>query len=208
MSKRLLIIGAGGHGKVIADIASQMNQWNEIAFVDDYIEEASIEKFPVIGKTNLIDEEVIQQNDFFVAIGNNQKRKEQYDSLKNKNANLVTIIHPSAVISENVNIGDGTAIMPGAIINTMSVIGDACIINTNASIDHDTVIEDYVHISPGVNVAGSSHIGTLSWLGIGSTIINNVSICSESMIGAGAVVVNNIREQGTYVGIPAKKVIR
>ena len=96
--------------------------------------------------------------------------------------------------------------MAGAVINCSTRIGRGCIINTSSSIDHDNDIGDYVHISPGAHLAGSVTVGELSWIGIGASVINNISITSDSIVGAGAVVVQNVTEQGTYVGVPARRI--
>jgi len=205
MNDKLLIIGAGGHGKVIADIALKMNRWKSIAFLDDNENIKSLMNIDVIGKTNDVFL-LIKDFDVFVAIGNNETRARFVKELEAQEANIPILIHPTAVIGEQVEIGAGTAVMAGAVINCCSTIGKGCIINTGATIDHDNCIGDYVHISPGVHTAGGVKIGNGSWLGIGSVVINNIDIHSGCTIGAGAVVVNNITEKGTYVGVPARKV--
>lgn len=203
-SKKLLIIGASGHGKVCADIAFKMNQWNEIAFLDDNPPKKSVLGFKVIGK--LIDAvHYVDDYDFFVGIGDNDTREKIQKQLEQLGANIPVLIHPNAVIGEDVQIGIGTALMPGVVINCSTRIGKGCIINTGATIDHDNTIEDYVHISPGVHLAGSVTIGQRSWLGIGSNVINNINITRSVVIGAGAVVTKNICESGVYVGVPARR---
>ena len=119
---------------------------------------------------------------------------------------VVSLIHPSAIIGTDVEIGMGTVIMAGVVINSSCRIGKGCIINTSSSLDHDNFIEDYVHISPGARTAGSVTIGKGTWLGIGSVVSNNVNVCGDCMIGAGAVVVKDVTEPGTYVGVPVRRV--
>jgi sugar O-acyltransferase (sialic acid O-acetyltransferase NeuD family) len=207
MRDKLIIIGASGHGKVVADIAIKMNMWQNIAFLDD---DASIKTsmgLEVIGKT--ADAFVYKDEaDFFVAIGNNATRKKVQEKLEEEGMSVVKLIHPSAVIGTDVEIGMGTAVMAGVVINSSSRIGNGCILNTNSSLDHDNVIENYVHISPGVRTAGSVSIGKGTWLGIGSIVSNNVNVCSGCKLGAGAVVVKDITEPGTYVGVPVRRVDR
>ncbi|WP_313126497.1 acetyltransferase [Proteiniclasticum ruminis] len=204
-NKKLLIIGASGHGKVVADIAIKINKWQSIAFLDD---DESIEAsmgLEVIGKT--ADAFTYKDEaDFFVAIGSNATREKIQEKLIEQGLNVVSLIHPSTVIGTDVVIDIGTAVMAGVVINSSSRIGKGCIINTSSSLDHDNVIEDYVHISPGVKAAGSVEIGKGTWLGIGSVISNNVNICSGCKVGAGAVVVKDITEPGTYVGVPVRRV--
>jgi len=205
MNNKLIIIGASGHGKVVADIAIKMNKWQSIAFLDDDESIKASMGFEVMGKTA---DAFIYKNeaDFFVAIGNNATREKVQEKLIEQGLNVVSLIHPSAVIGTDVEIGIGSVVMAGVVINSSSRIGLGCIINTSSSLDHDNVIEDYVHISPGVNMAGTVSVGKGSWLGIGSIISNNVNICSGCKVGAGAVVVKDITETGTYIGVPVRKI--
>ncbi|OPJ55318.1 acetyltransferase [Alkalithermobacter paradoxus] len=205
MKEKLIIIGASGHGKVIADIAIKMNKWQSIAFLDDDEAIKTSMGLEVIGKT--ADAFTYKDEaDFFVAIGNNATREKVQERLIEEELNVVSLIHPSAVIGIGVEIGIGTVVMAGVVINSSSRIGKGCIINTSSSLDHDNVIEEYVHISPGVNIAGTVSVGRGSWLGIGSIVSNNVNICSGCKVGAGAVVVKDITEPGTYVGVPVRKI--
>lgn len=193
---KLIIIGASGHGKVIADIAVK-NGYDNIVFLDDDESIKECAGFPVVGKTG---EAVKLDGDKIVAIGNAKIRERIQEGLND----VVTLIHPDATISRRVTIGAGTVVMAGAVINSDVAIGRSCIINTGASVDHDCKIADYVHVSVGVHVAGTCVIGEKTWIGAGATVSNNVSICCDSMIGAGAVVIKDINEPGTYVGVPAE----
>jgi sugar O-acyltransferase (sialic acid O-acetyltransferase NeuD family) len=205
MKEKLIIIGASGHGKVVADIAMKMNKWKNISFFDDNKSLKSALGLNISGKS--ADAFIhINEADIFVAIGNNESREQLQDQLEANGSKLPVLIHPNAVIGPDVELGDGTVIMAGVVINTSSRIGKGCIINTSATVDHDNVIEDYVHVSPGANLAGIVKIGIRSWIGIGSVVSNNLSITNDCKVGAGAVVVKDIEEPGTYVGIPAKRI--
>ncbi|SHF21972.1 acetyltransferase [Alkalibacter saccharofermentans] len=205
MKNKLIIIGASGHGKVVADIAIKMNKWQSIAFLDDDESIKTSIGLEVIGKT--ADAFTYKDEaDFFVAIGSNTTREKIQEKLEEEGMSVIKLIHPSAVIGTEVEIGMGTAVMAGVVVNSSTRIGKGCIINTSASLDHDNVIEDYVHISPGVRTAGSVSIGKGTWIGIGSVISSNVNICSGCKVGAGAVVVKDITEPGTYVGVPVRKI--
>jgi sugar O-acyltransferase (sialic acid O-acetyltransferase NeuD family) len=200
-SKRLVIIGAGGHGKVIADIALK-NGYVNICFVDDNAT-GDVMGFPIIGTSIEIKRLNDGSTDFVIGIGNNATRKliaEKYD------VNFVTLVHPSAQIGVNVSIGKGTVVMAGAVINVCSTVGEHCIINTGAIVEHDNVIEDYAHISPNAALGGTVRVGALSHIGIGVTVKNNTDICGGCVIGAGAVVIRDITESGTYVGVPPRKI--
>ena len=204
MNKKLIIIGASGHGKVVADIALKLNRYEEILFLDDNEEIKKCMQLRVVGKVKDV-YNYINESDIFVAIGNSIVRENFMEDLKEKGANIPTLIHPNAIIGTGVTIGIGTVVMPGAIINPDSTIGEGCIINTSASVDHDCEIENYVHVSVDAHLAGTVKISEHTWIGIGATVKNNVSIGANIMIGAGAVVVKDLTESGTYIGIPAQK---
>jgi sugar O-acyltransferase (sialic acid O-acetyltransferase NeuD family) len=205
MKNKLLIVGASGHGKVVADIALKMNKWKIINFLDDNESIKSSMGLDVIGTS----EDVIKhlnEYEIFVGIGSNTTRQRIHEMLETAGACIPILIHPNAIIGNEVEIGNGTAVMAGAIVNCCTKIGKSCIVNTGSTIDHDNYIEDYVHISPGAHLAGSVKVGQGSWLGIGSVVSNNISIASECKVGAGAVVVKEITESGTYFGVPARRV--
>lgn len=207
MKNKLLIIGASGHGKVVADIALKMNRWQSIFFLDDDESLITSMGIKVIGKSNEAFD-LINDYDICVAIGNNAIRERFQTELELRRASLPTLIHPTAVIGEQVNVEDGTVVMARVVINCCTKIGKGCIINTGSTIDHDNVIGDFTHISPGVHLAGTVKVGRGTWLGIGSIVSNNVSIISGCKFGAGSVVVKDICEQGTYAGVPVRKIDR
>lgn len=196
--KKLVIIGASGHGKVIADIAEK-NGYSDIVFLDDNASVQECAGFPVVGRVSEADE---RDGDKIVAIGNAKIR----ESIQERINNVVTLIHPAAVISRRVTLGSGTVVMAGAIINSDVVIGKGCIINTGASVDHDCKVGNYSHISVGAHVAGTVNIGVRTWIGAGATISNNLRICDNCIIGAGAVVIKDICKSGTYIGVPIKEI--
>lgn len=203
MKKKLLIIGASGHGKVVADLALKMNRWASIGFLDDNEAINCSMGIEVIGKSSDFIKH-LHDCDIFVGIGNNIIRKKIFEKLEAEDASIPTLTHPAAVIGEQVDLASGTVVMAGAVINCCTRIGKGCIINTSASIDHDNLIGDYVHLSPGVHLAGTVKIGEGTWLGIGSTVSNNINIASGCTVGAGAVVIKDLTETGTYVGVPAR----
>lgn len=196
--RRLAIIGASGHGKVIADIARKIG-YKEIAFFDDNESIRECGGYPVIGKSS---EAGKIEADVIVGIGNPGVRKRIQEAIPDEK--LATLIHPDAVIAQDVAIGLGTVVMAGAVINPGSWIGKGCIINTCSSVDHDCSVGDYVHISVGSHLCGTVTVGNGTWIGAGATVSNNVNICGYCTIGAGTIVIKNIEETGTYVGIPAK----
>lgn len=201
MKNALGIVGASGHGKVIADIARQVG-YEQIYFFDDNKSVRSCGRYPVIGATNQI---IDHSCDIIIGIGNAAIRERIQKKIEASGGAMVTLIHPSAVIGEDVTLGAGSVVMAGAVINPGCKLGKGCIVNTCSSVDHDCILEDYVHIAIGAHVAGTVHIGNNTWVGAGATIINNINICADCMIGAGAVVCKSIIEEGIYIGVPAKK---
>lgn len=206
MSKDVIIIGAGGHAKVIADIIYKSGD-NLIGFLDDNLANKGKEIYlgkKVLGTTK--DIEIYNKNYFIIGIGNNSIRKKINNE---NNLKLYTAIHPSAIIAEDVKIGTGSVIMAGVVINPGTVIGKNCIINTCSSLDHDNLLEDYVHISPGAHLAGTVKVKEGTWICAGVTVINNITIAKNNIIGAGATVIKNIEEENsTYIGVPVKKIIK
>ena len=203
MSKKLIIIGCGGHAKVVTDIAIKCGYEN-IGYLDDFPSSDTFMGFPVLGK---IDDAVkFHSSDFFVAIGDAKIRKKIHNEFTQKGFNIVTLIHPMAVVASDVNIGEGTVVMAGAVINPSTEIGQGCIINTCSSVDHDCTISSFAHISIGAHIAGTVNIGANTLVGAGVTVSNNIDVVADCLIGAGAVVVKSLTETGTYIGVPAKKI--
>ena len=201
MAKKVVIIGASGHGKVVADIVVRSGD-QVIGFLDDNPElGCEFVGFPVLGKVGQFQE----YGDcwFVVAIGNAQIRENIVNQLQGVKWHIA--IHPSAVISDlGVKIGEGTVVMANAVVNPGASIGKHCIINTSAVVEHDNPIDDFAHTSVGAKLAGTVHVGKRTWIGIGASVKNNISICQDCMIGAGAVVVKTVVRPGTYIGVPAK----
>lgn len=203
----LIIIGASGHGKVVADIALKMNKWKNIFFLDDDENTKECLGLPVVGKISDV-AKFKDNSDIVVAIGNNKIREKLQCELERKSFSIAVLIHPQAIIGKNVEINKGSVVMAGVAINSSSIIGKGCIINTGATVDHDNFIDDYVHISPGAKLAGTVSVGKKSWIGIGATVINNINIVQNTIIGAGSVVLHSINESGTYVGNPLRMVFK
>ena len=203
---RLVIIGASGHGKVCVDVAQQIG-YEDIFFLDDDKSISSCAGKPVIGRTGDF-KNCLKTADFFVAIGNSLIRQRITEEIEIAGGRIIALIHPNAVIGGDVKIEKGSVVMAGVVINPGVKIGKAGIINTSSSIDHDSQLGDYVHISVGAHLAGTVNIGNRTWIGAGAIVSNNISVCEDCMIGAGAVVVKDIREAGTYIGIPAKRILK
>lgn len=203
MSEQVIVIGAGGHGKVIADIVRSSGDM-VLGFLDDSPNRPeTVCDIPVLGGTK--DYVNYPEARFVIAIGNAEVRRTVAERLAG--VKWYTAIHPDAAVSPmGTEIGEGTVIMAGAVVNPCAHIGRHCIINTKAGVDHDNRIGDYTHISVGATLAGTVTVGQAVWIGAGAVVSNNVSVCAGCMIGAGAVVVRSIEDPGTYVGVPARKI--
>ena len=199
--KEIILFGAGGHAKVVADLVKCNNKEVKGFLCND---ETVVEGLHFLGNDCAAESEYANQQ-FIICVGNNQIRKKI--ALTHRQLSFVTVVHPSAVVAEDAVIGKGTVVMAGAIINPGAVIGEHCIINSGSIIEHVCWVGDYVHVSPRATLGGTVKVGDSVHIGIGATVKNNITICKDVVIGAGAVVVKDICEEGTYVGIPAHKVM-
>ncbi len=198
---KLVIIGASGHGKVLADIASLVG-YDEIVFLDRDTRKKYCGNYPVVGDTT--DYSKFRNDDFVIGIGDSKIRQSIQSKLEEAGCNVISLIHPSAIIAKDSVINAGTVVMAGAVINSGVNIGKGVIVNTCASVDHDCEIHDFVHISVGSHLAGTVFVERNTFIGAGETIINKIGIKESCTIGAGAVVIRDIEKSGTYVGVPAK----
>ena len=202
--KRLAILGASGHGKVVAEIA-ELCGWKKIHFFDDAWPDVKKNgRWSVVGETNDLIDKIKEYDNAIVAIGDNAIRYEKSLFLISKGFELATLIHPAAIVSQYSNISQGSVVMAGAVINPFAEFGQACIINTSATIDHDCVIDNAVHISPGVNLAGAVKVGALSWIGIGASVKQCIQIGKNVVVGAGATVITDVNDDSVVIGTPAK----
>ena len=203
--KRLLIVGAGGHGCVIADAAEASGTWDEIAFLDDrYNELGKSLPWKVIGRL----EDAWTMREHFssaaVGLGSNRRRLQVMEVLLSFQYELPPIIHPSAIISKRARIGEGSVFLAGSIVNFGAMVGRGCILNSGAVLEHDGAIEDGVHLSPNASLAGGVRVGEASWIGIGACVKPGVTIGRNAIVGAGAAVVSDVDDDLTVAGVPAR----
>lgn len=201
----LIIIGAGGHGKVVAETADAMQKWADIRFLDDKFPEINrILNYKVVGSCEQLKDFKTANMDLCIAIGSNKRRLDLMCIGKGLGYRFPPIVHPTASIGISAKIEEGTVIFSGGIVNAGSVIKPGCIVNSNAVVDHDCVIGTGAHLSPGSTIGGGVNIGSNVWVGIGASIINGITIGANTIIGAGAVVIRDIPDNVVAVGVPAE----
>jgi len=202
---KIIVIGSGGHAKVIIDAINKSVGNNIIGLIDDFRQKGEMTmNIPVIGK--VVDVKNLTQYSFIIAVGSNHGRFSIYNKLIDLGLKYINVIHPSAIIGNEVSIGDGNFIAAGTVINSGTEIGNHCVINTAAKIDHDNHIQDFVSIAPGVSLAGNVRVERGSFVGIGSCIIEKKTIGRQTVIGAGSVVTKDVGKFKVAYGVPCKEV--
>lgn len=205
MTKPLIIVGAGGHGRVVLDMARAAGIL--VAGFLDSTQPAGelVHAVPILGNNTMLDDGAfLSAYRFIVAIGHQAVRANLSKAILANGGELASIIHPSCIVSPMAVIGAGTVLIAGAIVNSDAQIGDYCIINTAATIDHDVMLENGVQICPGVNIAGRAYCGENAFIGTGAVLIPDVRVGANAVIGAGAVVIRNIPAEAKAVGNPAR----
>lgn len=202
--KRLAILGASGHGKVVAD-AAELSGWSEVVFFDDAWPDCTVNSvWPVLGSTSDLLARLHEFSSVVVAIGNNAIRLEKLIMLREHNASLATIVHPQAVVSRYAKVNSGSVVCAGVVVNADARIGMGVILNTGCSVDHDCLLGDAVHLSPGARLAGGVNVEECAWIGMGSVVRQLLTVGASAVVGAGAVVVKNVLKNTVVKGVPAK----
>ncbi|OHU90672.1 MULTISPECIES: acetyltransferase [Pseudoalteromonas] len=205
MTLKLAILGASGHGKVVAEIAELMGY--QVTFFDDAVQsQDKLEHWNVIGNTDDLVQHLNEFDGVTVAIGNNKIRRQKLEKLISLGANVPLLVHPSASVSKYATVEKGAVIMAGAVVNAFARVERGVIINTQAVVEHDSIIQSYAHICPATAIAGGCKVLECAWVGIGSNVRQLIEIGESAIIGAGSVVVKNIPAGVTAYGNPAKVV--
>jgi sugar O-acyltransferase (sialic acid O-acetyltransferase NeuD family) len=200
----LVIVGAGGHARVVLDIA-RLSSRPVGAFVDAELRSSSVDDIPVVQNIGALAHGA-QSYDYVVAIGDNFVRSRVSESLTVElpGIRFATLVHPCATVATNCVLGEGTVVMGGVIVNPGSRIGKHCILNTRASIDHDNAIADFASLAPGSVTGGNVRIGKCSAISLGASVIHGITIGKHSIVGAGAVVLRDVPDFSVVVGVPAR----
>jgi len=205
---RVLIIGSGGHARVVADILLAMENVEPLGFIAKDGASAHVESH---GLSSLGDDDdvfKIEHDAVVVAVGENSLRKRLFDQLAVAGEKLISAVHPSVIMAPDVTVGAGCVICAGAIVNTGSRIDDNVILNTGCTVDHDCIVSRHVHIAPGVNLAGDVSVGEGVFLGIGASVVQGVALGDWATVGAGAAVISDIAANSVAVGVPARAMVR
>lgn len=201
----LLIVGAGGHGKIVADIARALGKWEVIAFLDDkYPGTTTVSEWEIIGKISDATNYLQKFPEAAVAIGANSVRLQVLKQLLNEGFLCPVLIHPDASVSRSATLGVGTVVCVQSAVDIDAHIGMGAIINAGATIAHDCQLGDGVHVSPGGRVSGGVTVGECTWIGSGAIVREMVSIGRSVIVGAGSVVIRDVPEWVTVVGIPSR----
>lgn len=205
---KVVLWGASGHAKVVADIIRREGKLELVGFLDD--RNPQIKGAPFCGARVLGGGEVLDAllsdgvRQMILAFGDCSARLTLADRVRSAGFVLATALHPDAIIAADVRIGSGTVVMAGAVLNPGTTIGENGIVNTGAIVDHDCRLADGVHICPGAVLAGAVSVGRGSWVGVGATVRDHITIGSDVVVGAGALVLSDIPDGVVAYGVPAK----
>ncbi len=204
----LLVLGCGGHGRVVADIALERG-YTRIAFLDDAPDAAErADGMEVLGPLARLAELAAEWPAAVAAVGENVTRLALYRRLREAGFETPALIHPSAVVSRRAELGPGVVVAPAAVINVGARIGHAAIVNTGAMIDHDCMIGAGSHIAPGATLSGAVSVGDRAWLGTGCAVRQGIRIGEDVVVGVGAAVVSDLAAGMIYAGVPARPLLQ
>lgn len=200
--KDLLILGCGGHSRTVIDTAKLLGR-SIVGLIDLNFSgvDERILGVSVIGGSDQLANYSPDNAEVFIAIGDNEERSEVSDWVKNQGFTIISLVHPSAIVSSTVTVGKGVIVCAGCIINPMAKLADGVIVNTGSIVDHETAVGEFTHLAPGTRIAGRVSIGKHSFIGIGASVVDKVTLGDNVIVGAGSVVLHSIKDNTTVVGI-------
>lgn len=211
MKKKIVVIGASGHAKVIIDIIEKEGKYEVLGLIDSYKEKGrKTFGYAMLGTEKILPQLIEDENLYggILAIGDNFVRKELFYKIHEIQPDFkyINAIHPQAIIGAKVKIGKGVVIMPGVIVNTLSKIDDFCILNTKSTLDHECKMRKFSSLGPGTNVGGNVGIGECTAISLGAKVIENINIGKHTVVGAGSLVIRNVGDFKIAFGVPAKEI--
>ena len=207
-NKKLIILGAGAHARVLVDLAGQLPGWELAGLLDDDSSKAGSDVFgvPVLGHTDQLREIAAAKlaDSAAIAFGDNALRRRFFEFARQAGLELATLVHPSAVISPHAKLGTGVVVLAGVVVNAGAVIGDNVSLNTGCSIDHDCRLDDHCHIFPNATLTGGVRVGSGASVGANAVVNPNLEIGRDAAVGSGAVVIRDVGPGQVVVGNPAR----
>lgn len=206
VAKNLLVIGGGGHGRVVAEAAVLTARYEDVLVVDDrLVSDWQMTAFKCISESEA---KSLPREDwrFIIAVGDNNRRKALFETYKAEGFAPATLLHPDASISQSARIGAGSVVLARCVIGTLADVGEGVIVNNGAIVEHDCVVESFAHLAPGAVMCGGASLGAFSFLGANSAVKHLAKIGAEVTIGHASAVTGDITEKGTYAGNPAKEI--
>ena len=206
----IVVIGGGGHAKVVISILRKLNRLRILGYTD-LEDQGAVLGVPYLGSDRALAVKAVgpKKLNAVLAVGQvglGKPRHELWARLHSLALSFPLIVSPDAIVNEEVSGGEGAVVMDGAVINSGATIGRGGIVNTNSTIEHDVLLEDWVHVAPGATISGHVTVGRFSMIGAGATVIEGIKIAAGCMVGAGATVVHDLTEPGVYVGSPARRI--
>jgi sugar O-acyltransferase (sialic acid O-acetyltransferase NeuD family) len=204
---KIFVYGAGGHGKVVADILLSKGEDEFAGFVDDREElwGTEVMGLPVLGGSEWLGRQCGNSRvAVAMGVGENRTRQALAEECVEREIEIVTLIHPAATTSRTAQLGAGAVVMAGAILNVGAKVGAGAIVNTAAVVEHDVEVGDYAHVAPNGTMAGASRLGAFSHLGAGAIVLQGVQVGCNTIVGAGAVVTKNLPDEVVAIGVPAR----
>jgi sugar O-acyltransferase (sialic acid O-acetyltransferase NeuD family) len=206
-TRQVFVYGAGGHGKVVADILISEGEIGFAGFIDDREEllGTKVMGFPVLGNAEWLREQASRSRlALALGTGENGVRQVLMTRCSEWGIEVLTLVHPAATVARSASLGEGTVVMAGARVNPEANVGAGVIVNTGAVVEHDARIGDFAHVAPNAAMGGASRLGTFSHLGLGAAVLEGVTIGRHTIVGAGAVVVRDLPDHVVAIGVPAR----
>lgn len=209
--QRVVVYGAGGHGKVVADAARSVRRYEVIGFIDDDPAKAGaiVVGLPVLGGGDWLRAEAVRTPiGVALGIGPNAARRTVAERCEAWGGDLIVVVHRRAVVARSARLAAGVVVMAGAIVNPDAVLGRGAIVNTGAVVEHDLIVGEWAHISPNATTGGEARIGAFAHIGLGATVLPGVTVGDRAIVGGGAVVIRDVPEGATVAGVPARALVR